>query len=124
MTWLQLLILFDQSKVTSGCSLQAPTRVDQGDYGELPERDCREHPEVPEVVSKFTSCVTVFMKISGRIEKEIFPEYKDDDLNLLEVTWNEDYVQQLGNHSNTIIIHLISSVPTAKAIFKKHCVRP
>ena len=32
-----------------------------------------------------------------RIEKEIFPEYKDDDLNLLEVTWQEDYVQQLGN---------------------------
>ena len=31
-----------------------------------------------------------------RIEKEIFPEYKDDDLNLLEVTWQEDYVQQLG----------------------------
>ena len=55
-----------------------------------------------------------------RIEKEIFPEYKDDDLNLLEVTWNEDYVQQLGNHchyyyyydhSNTIVVHLISSVP-------------
>ena len=64
------------------------------------------------------------MKTSGRIEKEIFPEYKDDDLNLLEVTWNEDYVQQLGNHSNTIIIHLISSVPTAKAIFMKLCVRP
>ena len=34
-----------------------------------------------------------------RIEKEIFPEYKDDDLNLLEVTWQEDYVQQLGNLS-------------------------
>ena len=32
----------------------------------------------------------------ARIEKEIFPEYKDDDLNLLEVTWQEDYVQQLG----------------------------
>ena len=61
MTWLQLLILFDQSKVTSGCSLQAPTRVDQGDNGELPERDCREHTEVPEVVSKFTSCVSLFL---------------------------------------------------------------
>ena len=33
----------------------------------------------------------------ARIEKEIFPEYKDDDLNLLEVTWEEDYVQQLGD---------------------------
>ena len=54
----------------------------------------------------FTSCdlcVTVFMKISGRIEKEIFPEYKDDDLNLLEVTWNEDYVQQLGNHCQILL---------------------
>ena len=100
--------------LTSGCSLQAPARVDQGDNGELPERDCREHPEVPEVVSMFTSCdlcVTVFMKISGRIEKEIFPEYKDDDLNLLEVTWNEDYVQQLGNHLPSIIYDLMSSVP-------------
>ena len=51
MTWLQLSFLFDQSKGTSGCPLQAPARVDQGDNGELPERDCREHPEVPEVVS-------------------------------------------------------------------------
>ena len=62
------------------------------------------------------------MKISGRIEKEIFPEYKDDDLNLLEVTWNEDYVQQLGNHSNTIIVQ--THIKCAKAIFMKHCVRP
>ena len=40
---------------------------------------------------------TIFTKqFMVRIEKEIFPEYKDDDLNLLEVTWQEDYVQQLG----------------------------
>merc|ERR1719422_2948573 len=45
-----------------------------------------------------------------RIEKEIFPEYKDDDLNLLEVTWNEDYVQQL--------------VSEAKAIFDANTVGP
>ena len=31
-----------------------------------------------------------------RIEKEIFPDYKDSDYFLLEVTWQEDYVQQLG----------------------------
>ena len=31
-----------------------------------------------------------------RIEKEIFPDYKDEDLFLLEVTWEEDYVQTLG----------------------------
>ena len=31
-----------------------------------------------------------------RIEKEIFPEYKDADLYLLEVTWGEDYIQSLG----------------------------
>ena len=60
----------------------------------------------------FPSLPVVFlMKISGRIEKEIFPEYKDDDLNLLEVTWNEDYVQQLGNHLPSIIYDLMSSVP-------------
>lgn len=32
-----------------------------------------------------------------RIEKEIFPEYKDEELFLLDVTWEEDYVQQLGS---------------------------
>ena len=31
-----------------------------------------------------------------RIEKEIFPEYKDSDLFLLDVTWMEDYIQELG----------------------------
>ena len=31
-----------------------------------------------------------------RIEKEIFPEYKEEDIFLLDVTWEEDYVQQLG----------------------------
>ena len=31
-----------------------------------------------------------------RIEKEIFPEYKDEDLFLLDVTWSEDYIQELG----------------------------
>ena len=31
-----------------------------------------------------------------RIEKEIFPEYKDSDLFLLDVTWKEDYIQELG----------------------------
>ena len=31
-----------------------------------------------------------------RIEKEIFPEYKEDDLFLLDVTWTEDYIQELG----------------------------
>ena len=33
-----------------------------------------------------------------RIEKEIFPEYKEEDIFLLDVTWEEDYVQQLGQH--------------------------
>ena len=31
-----------------------------------------------------------------RIEREIFPEYKDEEMFLLDVTWKEDYVQQLG----------------------------
>ena len=31
-----------------------------------------------------------------RIEKEIFPEYKEAEMFLLEVTWQEDYVQKLG----------------------------
>ena len=37
-----------------------------------------------------------------RIEKEIFPEYKDEDMFLLDVTWEEDYVQQLVTEAETI----------------------
>ena len=41
-----------------------------------------------------------------RIEKEIFPEYAESDLFLLDVTWKEDYIQELGqyliSHLNTL----------------------
>ena len=65
-----------------------------------------------------------------RIEKEIFPEYKDDDLNLLEVTWQEDYVQQLGDlfRCFKLFTHhtALSSFPVseAKAIFDANTVGP
>lgn len=55
--------------------------------------------------------LTFLLLAAIRIEKEIFPEYKDDDLNLLEVTWQEDYVQQLGDQIQSSHSHaLISSV--------------
>ena len=38
-----------------------------------------------------------------RIEKEIFPEYKDSDLFLLDVTWKEDYIQELGESVNSSV---------------------
>ena len=43
-----------------------------------------------------------------RIEKEIFPEYKDSDLFLLDVTWMEDYIQELGESVNpSVSVHSI-----------------
>lgn len=39
-----------------------------------------------------------------RIEVEIFPEYKDEEMYLLDVTWEEDYVQQLGKKQNILTI--------------------
>ena len=39
-----------------------------------------------------------------RIEKEIFPEYKDEDMFLLDVTWEEDYIQKLGKIQDIVII--------------------
>ena len=38
-----------------------------------------------------------------RIEKEIFPEYKDQEVFLLDVTWQEDYIQQLGEKTENIL---------------------
>ena len=53
-----------------------------------------------------------------RIEKEIFPDYKDSDYFLLEVTWQEDYVQQLGKcHSRKLLRscnELLSNFPEKK----------
>ena len=39
-----------------------------------------------------------------RIEKEIFPEYKDEEVFLLDVTWEEDYIQKLGEIQDIVII--------------------
>ena len=39
-----------------------------------------------------------------RIEKEIFPEYKDEEVFLLDVTWEEDYIQKLGKILDIVII--------------------
>ena len=38
-----------------------------------------------------------------RIEKEIFPEYKDEEVFLLDVTWEEDYIQKLGEIQDIVI---------------------
>ena len=46
-----------------------------------------------------------------RIEKEIFPEYKDSDLFLLDVTWMEDYIQELGESVSAPGIQCISGQP-------------
>ena len=41
-----------------------------------------------------------------RIEKEIFPEYKDEEVFLLDVTWEEDYIQKLGEVPDIVIVNL------------------
>ena len=47
-----------------------------------------------------------------RIEKEIFPEYKESDLFLLDVTWKEDYIQELGQYVSLSanLIHCASAL--------------
>ena len=40
-----------------------------------------------------------------RIEKEIFPEYKDEEVFLLDVTWEEDYIQKLGEIPDIVILN-------------------
>ena len=39
-----------------------------------------------------------------RIEKEIFPEYKDEEVFLLDDTWEEDYIQKLGEIQDIVVI--------------------
>ena len=46
-----------------------------------------------------------------RIEKEIFPEYKDKEVFLLDVTWEEDYIQKLGEIKDFVIIIVNFSRP-------------
>ena len=52
-----------------------------------------------------------------RIEKEIFPEYKEEDIFLLDVTWEEDYVQQLGKR---IFIFMFGSLSVQCHTFLWH----
>ena len=61
-----------------------------------------------------------------RIEKEIFPEYQESELFLLEVTWGEDYVQGLGTatrhqFNSHVDLHLVTE---AEQIFESNTVGP
>ena len=52
----------------------------------------------------FLRFLILILKCSFRIEKEIFPEYKDKEVFLLDVTWEEDYIQKLGEIKDFVII--------------------
>ena len=73
-----------------------------------------------------------------RIEKEIFPEYKEEDIFLLDVTWEEDYVQQLGQRIFIFMFGSLSvqcrviwgkistlfyGIPLIKCIFSRNKIR-